>query len=98
MSLHGRILAPALAAAALAACGSPRLGGPFGRMMSVEEAALAECREPLEARLCKDRGPECWDEVRARYEGLPEVAARKRFLIDNGCPSPRVEAWLPDYR
>lgn len=94
------VMAALLAACALAACTGPR-GGPLFGLHGVERAALDDCREPLQAKLCGG-APEavgaCWDRVAAAYEERPHTVARKRYLIDNGCPSPTVDAWLPDPR
>jgi hypothetical protein len=97
---RSRVVAPAVAAFALAACAAPQPGQFFGGLQGVERAALDECREPVQARLCgaPDAGEACWARVVETYTALPDTVARKRFLIDSGCPSPRVEAWLPDPR
>jgi hypothetical protein len=87
----------ALVALVLTACASqPR---PFG-LSSVADAARDACYEPIQAKACGDRtdAAACWEEVAAAYGALPDDAARKRFLVDAGCPSPTVETWLPDPR
>jgi hypothetical protein len=94
-----RVVGTLVVAVGLAACAAGQGGQLFG-LRGVEQAALDECREPVHARLCAGREADgaCWNEVVERYEALPDMVARKRFLIDSGCPTQRVEAWLPDPR
>jgi hypothetical protein len=94
-----RVVPPVVVALALAACAGSQAGQLFG-IRGVERAALEECREPVHAKLCAggDADEACWARVVETYDSLPDIVARKRFLIDAGCPSPRVEAWLPDPR
>lgn len=88
----------ALAALALAACATQptKLVG----LSSVDESALRACRADIQARSCAGQGDAdaCWQDLVRRYEALAEDAARKRFLVEAGCPSPTVETWLPDVR
>lgn len=101
-------LAPRLVVASLAAAsalGACAVGEGAAKQVvfglpRVEQAALADCRGVVHARLCGARadGDACWEEVSARYTALRDTVERKRFLVDSGCPSPRVEAWLPDPR
>lgn len=97
-----RVVASVATACALAGCTVRQDAvreAVFG-LQGVEEAAFAECRAPVHAKLCGARpdAEACWEEVKAKYAGLRDTVARKRFLIDSGCPSHRVEAWLPDPR
>jgi hypothetical protein len=95
-----RVVVFAFVAGLVTACAAAPHPGQLLGLSSAEENALQECRAPVHAKLCGARrdDPACWDEVAAAYAALPDDPARKRYLIDAGCPSPRVEVWLPDAR
>jgi hypothetical protein len=98
----GPLAASTLAALALALAGCATMPSPTKLLglSSVDQAALDACRRPLEAKACAGQpDPQaCWAQVDAEYQALPDPAARKRYLVDAGCPSPTVDVWLPDAR
>lgn len=98
----GTFTAPTLAALALALAGCSTTPTPTKLLglSSVDQAALDTCRRPVVSKACAGQPDTqaCWERVDAAYQALPDQAARKRYLIDSGCPSPTVDVWLPDAR
>jgi hypothetical protein len=90
----------AAAALALAACAGTQEPTAILGLQSAQQAALTACRDRLQAKACAGREDQaaCWDELAAAYGRIGEDGARRQFLIGRGCPSPRVDAWLPDAR
>jgi cytochrome c5 len=67
-----------------------------------ESRAFDSCYTFVSARACPARGPDglgvhesvCMGSVAEQYTGLPNVGARRAYLVEAGCPSPVVDGAL----
>lgn len=66
-----------------------------------QSAAFEACYGFVQGRACPDPGPygsyaaSCMTNVAGQYSRLPDVAARRTFLVQVGCPAPIVAQHIP---